>query len=79
LQQTLLKVIREESAAARKLTQKQQVEQIAAAKADGVTFISLDENDKKAMISASESLYVSWGEKIGKSYLDKVRAAFPQD
>ncbi len=79
LQQTLLKVIREESAAARKLTQKQQVEQIAAAKADGVTFISLDENDKKTMISASESLYVSWGEKIGKSYLDKVRAAFPQD
>lgn len=79
LQQTLLKVIREESAAARKLTQKQQVEQIAAAKADGVTFITLDENDKKAMISASESLYVSWGEKIGKSYLDNVRAAFPQD
>jgi len=79
LQQTLLKVIREESAAARKLTQKQQVEQIAAAKADGVTFITLDENDKKTMISASESLYVSWGEKIGKSYLDKVRAAFPQD
>lgn len=79
LQQTLLKVIREESAAARKLTQKQQIEQIAAAKADGVTFITLDENDKKTMISASESLYVSWGEKIGKSYLDKVRAAFPQD
>lgn len=79
LQQTLLKVIREESAAARKLTQKQQIEQIAAAKADGVTFITLDENDKKTMISASESLYVSWGEKIGKSYLDKVREAFPQD
>lgn len=79
LQQTLLKVIREESAAARKLTQKQQVEQIAAAKADGVTFITLDDNDKKTMISASESLYVSWGEKIGKSYLEKVRAAFPQD
>jgi TRAP-type C4-dicarboxylate transport system substrate-binding protein len=79
LQQTLLKVISEESAAARKLTQKQQIEQIAAAKADGVTFITLDENDKKTMISASESLYVSWGEKIGKSYLDKVRAAFPQD
>lgn len=79
LQQTLLKVISEESAAARKLTQKQQVEQIAAAKADGVTFITLDENDKKSMISASESLYVSWGEKIGKNYLDKVRAAFPQD
>ena len=79
LQQTLLKVIREESAAARKLTQKQQIEQIAAAKADGVTFFTLNENDKKAMVSASESLYVNWGEKIGKSYLDKVRAAFPQN
>ncbi len=78
LQQTLLKVIREESAAARKLTQKQQVEQIAAAKADGVTFISLSDNDKKAMVTASESLYTTWGEKIGKPYLDKVRAAFPQ-
>jgi len=79
LQQTLLTVIREESAAARTLTQQQQVDQIAAAKADGVTFISLNDNDRKAMITTSESLYVTWGEKIGKPYLDQVRAAFPQN
>ena len=39
LQQTLLTAIREESAAARKLTHEQQTAQIAAAKADGVTFL----------------------------------------
>jgi TRAP-type C4-dicarboxylate transport system substrate-binding protein len=78
LQQTLLTVIREESAAARKLTQEQQTAEIAAAKADGVTFLTLNENDKKTMVAASESLYVTWGSKIGVDYLDNVRKAFPQ-
>lgn len=78
LQQTLLTVIREESAAARKLTHEQQTAQIAAAKADGVTFLSLSENDKRSMASASESLYATWGSKIGVGYLDNVRKAFPQ-
>jgi TRAP-type C4-dicarboxylate transport system substrate-binding protein len=78
LQQTLLTVIREESAAARKLTYQQQVAQIAAAKADGVTFLSLNEDDKKTMVSASEPLFQSWGKKIGPDYLESVRNAFPQ-
>lgn len=76
LQETFLTVISEESAAARKLTQKQQGEQIAAAKADGVTFITLPQDDKKAMIAAAESIYSTWGEKIGQEYLDSVRSAF---
>ena len=54
------------------------MEQIAAAKGDGVTFITLDKNDRNWMVKASESLYANWGEKIGVDYLDKVRTAFPQ-
>ena len=69
----------EESTAARKLTHKQQKEQIEAAKSDGVTFIALDKDDKDSMVKASESLYATWGEKIGVDYLDKVRKAFPQN
>jgi len=79
LQQVLLNVIREESAAARKLTHQQQKEQITAAKSDGVTFIALDKDDKDSMVKASESLYAAWGEKIGVDYLEKVRKAFPQN
>lgn len=73
LQELLLKVVKEESAAARKLTQKQQVEQIAAAKKDGVTFLELQPEDKKKMIADSEKVYDTWGKKIGQEYLDKVR------
>ena len=76
LQKTLLRVIREESAAARKLTHQQQDEQSAAAKADGVRFIALKDDDKQKMVTASESLYKSWGKKIGESYLTKVREAY---
>ena len=76
LQKTLLRVVREESAAARKLTHQQQDEQIAAAKADGVRFIALKDDDKQKMVAASESLYKSWGKKIGESYLTMVREAY---
>lgn len=71
---TFLKVIQEESAEARKLTAKQQAEQIAAAKADGVTFLSLNEEDQMKMKKDSEKVYATWGEKIGKEYLSTVRS-----
>ncbi|MGW8192758.1 MAG: hypothetical protein ACWGOX_00695 [Desulforhopalus sp.] len=47
LRELLLTVIEEESSVARKLTEKQQLDQIAAAKADGVTFLELAPQDRK--------------------------------
>lgn len=73
LQETLLKVVKEESSAARKLTQKQQLEQIQLAKDDGVTFLQLNDADKQKMMSDLEGVYDTWGNKIGKSYLKQVR------
>ena len=74
LRKILLETIEEESATARALTQKQQEEQIEAAKANGVTFYTLPAVDKQALIDKAESSYEKWGEKIGKEYLDKVRS-----
>ncbi len=73
LQQLLLKVVKEESALARTRTKQQQLEQIAAAKADGVTFFQLSAADKQKMIDESEPVYAKWGPKIGEEYLDMVR------
>jgi TRAP-type C4-dicarboxylate transport system substrate-binding protein len=73
LQQLLLKVVKEESAVARTRTKQQQLEQIAAAKADGVTFLQLKREDKEKMVAESEKVYDKWGPKIGQEYLDKVR------
>ena len=74
LQSILLQVITEESAAARQLTRKQQADQIAAAKLDGVSFQSLSPEDRQTLITKSRKLDEIWGAKIGQSYLDKVRA-----
>ncbi len=73
LQQLLLKIVQEESADTRKRTKVQQLEQIAAAKADGVTFLQLKPADKAQMIAESQTVYNEWGPKIGQEYLDKVR------
>ncbi len=73
LQQLLLKVVKEESAVARKRTEQQQLEQIAAAKADGVTFLQLKPEDMQTMVAESEQVYEKWGPQIGQEYLDKVR------
>jgi len=74
LQEILLQVITEESAAARQLTRKQQAEQIAAAKLDGVTFLTLSAEDRQTLITQAHTLDTVWGPKIGQDYLDKVRA-----
>ncbi len=73
LQQLLLRIVKEESAIARARTKQQQLEQIAAAKADGVTFLELKPADKEKMIAECRTVYDKWGEKIGREYLDKVR------
>lgn len=75
IRSTLLKVIIEESEAARKLTKAQQETEIAAAKADGVTFLALEDADKLKMKQDSEQVYALWEQKIGKEYLQAVRAA----
>ncbi len=72
LQQLLLKVVQEESAVTRTRTKQQQLEQIAAAKADGVTFLQLKPADKEKMIAESQTVYKEWGPKIGQEYFDKV-------
>lgn len=71
---TLLKVIAEESSAARKMTRIQQEREIAAAKKDGVTFLTLGDTDKEKMMQDSEKVYSLWEKKIGKEYLSVVRA-----
>lgn len=74
IRETFLKVIREESAEARNLTEKQQEREIAAAKADGVTFLMLSDADKMKMKKDSEAIYSLWEKKIGKEYLGTVRS-----
>lgn len=68
-----LKVVAEESAAARKLTRTQQEKEIAAAKADGVTFLRLNDADTAKMKAEAEAVYAKWEQKIGKEYLQIVR------
>ncbi len=73
LREILLQTIAEESAAARKLTEQQQKEQIAAAKADGVKFFRLSETDRALLIKQAEPIYTKWGEEIGEDYLKLVQ------
>ncbi len=74
LKQTLLKVIKEESRGARKLTEEQQIKEIAAAKASGVTFLQLDNEDKQKLIDDTKQIYATWGDKVGKQYLENVQS-----
>ena len=78
LRQLLVRIIEEESAIARKKTALQQQEQIAAASADGVTFLSLNDADKDTMIAGCTPVYEKWGEKIGQAYIDRVKAVLSQ-
>jgi len=75
LQTILITAIEEESAAAREATRRQQEQQIADAKAKGIVFYSLAENDKKKLVELAAPVYQAWGAKIGPDYLSKVRKA----
>lgn len=74
LRKILLETIMEESAIARSLTKKQQMEQIQAAKANGVAFYQLSEEEKAGLVSKAKPMYGKWGEKVGTEYLQKVRS-----
>jgi len=78
LRKILLDTIHEESATARALTQKQQDEQIQAAKAGGVTFYSLPAQEKALLQSKAAAAYEKWGEKIGMNYFKLVRATLQE-
>ncbi|WP_457575450.1 TRAP transporter substrate-binding protein [Desulfomarina sp.] len=73
LQEVLLSVIREESARTRELTRRQHEIQVAKAKAAGVTFIKLSDDDLQELKREAEPVLEKWGKKIGPDYLNKVR------
>lgn len=75
LRQLLLKVIAEESAHARSLTEQQQQHEIEAAKAAGVSFHELSKADMNSLVELAEPVVQKWGEKIGLDYLNQVRSA----
>jgi TRAP-type transport system periplasmic protein len=79
LQKTLIDVIEEESANSRALTKAQHEAQIADAKTKGVEFISLSDSDRNKLIELTQPVYDSWGDKIGKEYLNKVRKTLAPD
>ncbi len=73
LRALLLKVISEESADTRQRTRDQQQQQIAAAKATGVTFYQLSAEQKQKLVDLAAPVYKRWQEKIGADYLKKVQ------
>jgi TRAP-type C4-dicarboxylate transport system substrate-binding protein len=73
LRATFLRVITEESEKARQAARTQNAEQIAAAKAEGVTFHKLSDSDMAELKQLSEPVLQKWGKKIGSDYLQKVR------
>jgi len=75
LQKILITAITEESAKTRELTRKQFDEQVAKAKADGVSFYQLSAAEKQQLIDMTAPVYATWGEKIGMDYFKKVQAA----
>lgn len=73
LREILLTAVAEESAKARALTEKQQQDQIAAARAAGVSFNELSAADKQKLVELAEPVVQKWGKKIGLDYLNQVR------
>ncbi len=73
LQQLLSRIIKEESQQVRALTEQQQRDQIAAAKANGVEFFELPAVEKAKLVKLAEPVVQKWGEKIGLDYLNKMR------
>jgi len=74
LQKILLTAIEEESAKTRELTRKQHDDQVAKAKADGVTFHKLSDAEKQQLVDMTAPVFKTWGEKIGIDYFNKVQA-----
>ncbi len=73
LQEILLSVITEESAKTRVLTRHQHMDQVAKAKAAGVEFITLSDDEIMQLKELGEPVLKQWGQKIGPDYLKTVR------
>ena len=73
LQTILMDVIAEESAKTRELTKQQHATQVAKAKEAGVAFFKLSDAEKQILIDQAAPVLETWGEKIGKDYLNTVR------
>jgi TRAP-type C4-dicarboxylate transport system substrate-binding protein len=74
LQTILMETIVDESAKTRALTREQYAVQVAKAKEAGVEFISISAADQQKLIDEAAPVYATWGDKIGKTYFEKVRS-----
>jgi TRAP-type transport system periplasmic protein len=75
LQKILMEVIEEESVKTRQATRKQQDDQIAAAKANGVEFFQLSDGDRQKLIEQAAPVYQNWGKQVGPEFLEKMRTS----
>lgn len=77
LQNLLLRIIEEESAKARSLTEQQQQREIASATAAGVVFHDLPAIELAELKSLAQPVVQKWGEKVGPEFLARVQSALP--
>ncbi len=73
LQKTLVEVVREECANTRQLTRQQEEDQIAKAKAAGIEFYTLSDQDMATLRKQGDAVHKEWGKEIGADYLKKVQ------
>ncbi|MCK5914549.1 MAG: TRAP transporter substrate-binding protein [Deltaproteobacteria bacterium] len=73
LQKIFLDVIHEECANTRVLTRKQEADQIAKAKANGIQFYELPTNEMETLRVKGDAVHKMWAGKIGADYLKKVQ------
>ncbi len=73
LQKTLVAVVREECANTRQLTRQQEEDQIAKAKAAGIEFYTLSDQDMGTLRKQGDKVHQEWADKIGADYLKKVQ------
>jgi TRAP-type C4-dicarboxylate transport system substrate-binding protein len=66
-------VIHEECAKTRVLTRKQETDQIAKAKANGIKFYQLPAKDMEFLRVKGDAVHKEWAGKIGADYLKKVQ------
>ena len=73
LQKVLIDVIHEECAKTRVLTRKQEADQIAKAKANGIKFFKLSDKEMEELRVKGDVVHKEWAPKIGADYLKKVQ------
>jgi TRAP-type C4-dicarboxylate transport system substrate-binding protein len=73
LRETLLRIIAEESDKARLASQEQDQREMAKARAAGVSFYRLPEQDLTAMKQQVEPVIKQWEDRIGADFLQRVQ------